>query len=776
MKSTDITKGLTSAEVEERKARGECNTAPATSTRTVGQIVRGNLFTLFNLINIVLAALIAATGSYRNMLFMGVVVCNLAIGIFQELRSKREIDRLSLISAPRAHLLRDGRERELPTGEIVLGDIMLLSAGRQVCADGVVVQGELEVDESLLTGESDPVRKAQGDSLLSGSFVVSGAAKAQATAVGADAYAGKISAGAKTAARKPSEMMESINRIIRVVSVCIVPFSAVLFLKAIYVAGQELDSAIISTSAALIGMIPEGLVLLTSLALAVSSIRLARHNTLCQDLYCVEALARVDTLCLDKTGTITTGNMQVAEVVPLEGGFDYREALTALADGCDDVNATMAAIKREFGGKSALRCVGRIPFTSAKKWSAAMFEGYGTLVLGAAEFILPERELGSVAPLTADYSARGYRVLLLARTAGESAPSEGYSPKDSRPSPKALVILSDEVRLTAPQTLEYFKRQGVDVKVISGDAPATAAAVAKRAGLEGADRCIDASQLTDGELAAAAESHTVFGRVTPYQKQALIRALKSAGHKVAMTGDGVNDVLALREADCSVAMQSGSDAARCVSQLVLLDSDFANMPLAVEEGRRVINNIQRSAALFLVKTVFSFLLAVLFLFLPAAYPFQPIQMTLISGLAIGIPSFLLALEPNHSRVKGSFISNVMRRAAPGGAAVTLGVVAVLAAQWLLDIPQECASTMAVLVTAAVMFAVLFGVCRPFNRRRAAMLAALIGLFILACALLPQLFCLAPLTAPQAAVTAGIAAVAAAMMLWWSRTRSDLVRS
>ncbi len=759
MNITDPNKGLTSVQAAERIARGECNGTPPVATRTVWQIVKGNLFTLFNLINIVLAVLIACTGSYRNMLFMGVVICNLAIGIFQEIRSKREMDRLSLISAPKAHLLRDGEEKELPTSEIVIDDIMLLSSGRQVCADGVLAEGSCEVDESLVTGESDPVCKVKGDTLLSGSFVVSGAAKVQVTAVGAAAYAGKISAGAKAAAYRPSEMMKSIKKIIRVVSICIVPFSVVLFLKAIYVTGQDIDRAIVSTSAALIGMIPDGLVLLTSLALAVSSIRLARRHTLCQDLYCVEALARVDTLCLDKTGTITTGNMEVSELISLDSSFDSSKALSALAGSSVDVNATLAAIKREFSDENGLQCCGTIPFTSAKKWSAAMFSDYGTVALGAAEFMFTEAELGDVKDLIVDYSEKGMRVLMLAHSSriadGRELPSDLL--------PKALVILSDEVRPTAPNTLEYFRQQGVSVKVISGDAPTTVAAVAKKAGLENADQYIDASELDDDELASAALNYTVFGRVNPYQKQAIIRALKAAGHKVAMTGDGVNDVLALREADCSVAMQSGSDAARCISQLVLLDSDFANMPLAVEEGRRVINNIQRSAALFLVKTIFSFLLAALLLFIPAAYPFQPIQMTLISGLAIGIPSCLLALEPNYSRVKGSFISNVLKRALPGGLAVTLGISAVLAVQQMFNIPQDSASTMAVLVTASVMFSVLFVVCRPFNRMRMVMLVWLVCLFIAACIVLPQLFYIVRLDSVQMAATAVIAMISVLIM-------------
>ncbi len=755
MENTDINIGLTEEQARQRAEAGLSNGSLDIKTKSVGRIFRDNILTLFNIVNFVLAGLVALVGSFRNMLFMGVIISNIAIGIFQEIRSKRVIDRLSLISAPKAHVLRDGAEKELLVSELVKDDIMLLSMGRQVCADGAVLSGECEVDESLVTGESDPVLKRKGDELLSGSFVTSGEVKARALRVGAESYSGKITGGAKYIKKRSSEMMRAINKIIKAVSVCIFPFGAVLFAKAFFVAKQELEAGVTSTVAALIGMIPEGLVLLTGIALAVSTIRLARKQTLCQDLYCVEALARVDVLCLDKTGTITEGSMEVSEVISLDDKFDCDKALCAFSAAFSDPNPTLKAVKDRFSGNTDLTLCKTVPFSSAKKWSAAEFDGYGTVVFGAPDFVLGERELAPIADKIKEYALKGMRVLLLAH-------SENFTKEKELPegiAPKALVILSDKIRASAPDTLAYFKKQGVTLKVISGDDPVTVSNVAERAGLLGAESYVDASALSDEEVAAAAEKYTVFGRVTPYRKLELIKALRAGGHKVAMTGDGVNDVLALKEADCSVAMQSGSDAARCVSQLVLLNSDFASMPLVVEEGRRCINNIQRSASLFLVKTVFSFLLAVMFLFLPFAYPFKPIQMTLISAITIGIPSFLLALEPNHDIVRGGFLANVLRRAAPGGITVAFGVGMIMAARDVFGIGEEHASVMTVLLTAFVSFSVLFRVCMPFNKMRAAMYAGLLLLFAGAVIILHGLFYLVPLDNMEIIVLLVLAAAA-----------------
>lgn len=740
---TDHNKGLSQKDVDEKIRRGECNGSFSIKSKSVGSIFADNIFTLFNLINVIIAVLVALVGAYRNLLFMGVILCNIAIGIFQEIRSKRILDRLAVISAPKAHLIRDGAEKTFPVSDIVTGDIMLLSAGGQICADGVVSYGEIDVDESLLTGESETVTKKPGDELYSGSFVVSGSARAEVTRVGAQAYANSISASAKKPKKRRSEMMTAINTIISTVSICILPFALILFTKALFAAREDLRYCVTSTAAAVIGMIPEGLVLLTSIALAVSSIRLAKRRTLCQDLYCVESLARVDVLCLDKTGTITTGKMKVSDVKPLDEAFPAESALSALAGAMGHDNRTMEAIAERFPNGTA-ECTKKEPFSSARKWSGAQIEGFGTLILGAPSFVLPPEEYAKLSGECGEYSAKGQRVLLLAQ-------SDRPLPEKSLPdvlSPKALVILSDEIRESAPETLRYFSEQGVTLKVISGDDPITVSNVAMKAGLPCADKYVDAAQLSDDEIPRAAQEYTVFGRVTPARKLELVRVLKAAGHKVAMTGDGVNDVLALREADCSVAMQSGSDAARCVSQLVLMDSDFASMPLAVQEGRRCINNIQRSAALFLVKTVFSFLLAFIFMFAASAYPFQPIQLTLISSLFIGVPSFLLALEPNHDRVRGSFFANVMKRALPGGITVVLGVVSLLVLQNVYAIPQERLSVMAVFNTAAVCFGVLIGVCRPFKKWHTVMIIAVAAAFCGASWLFGGLFYIVPLNSRE----------------------------
>lgn len=744
-------RGLTAREVSERVKNGQSNGSMDIKTKSIPRIFRDNIFTLFNLINVILAVLIAIVGSWRNMLFMGVIVSNIAIGIFQEIRSKRVIDRLSIISAPKAHLIRDGCEQILPVSEIVTDDIMLLASGRQVCADGVIINGECEADESLITGESDPVTKRQGDELLSGSFIVSGSCTARAVRVGAESTSGKITSGAKYVKKHNSEMMKSINKIIRVVSICIVPFGLILFYKAFHVTGVSVEEGVTSTVAALIGMIPEGLVLLTSIALAVSAVRLGRRQTLCQDLYCVEALARVDILCLDKTGTLTEGCMEVHEVKPLDDSFDIDSALNAFSSAFPESNATFQAVREHWNSGSDLAVLKTIPFSSARKWSAARFDGLGTVVLGAPSFVLGN-DYAQISNICAEYSAKGLRVLVLAHS--PLPLGDGELPKNI--SAKALVVLSDKIRPSARDTLEYFKRQGVTLKVISGDDPVTVSSVAKRAGLDGGENYIDMGKVSDNDIADIAEKYTVFGRVTPEQKLKLVKALRSAGHKVAMTGDGVNDVLALKEADCSVAMQSGSDAARSVSQLVLMTSDFSSMPLAVEEGRRCINNIQRSAALFLVKTIFSFLLAAAFLIVPYGYPFKPIQMTLISALAIGAPSFLLALEPNKNLVHGSFLVNVMKKAAPGGISVAVGVGLLTAAESVFGFAPEEISTMAVYLTAFACFLVLGNVCRPFKKWRAAMLAVLIAAFAGAIWLFPNIFYIVPLTASEW-ITLGISA-------------------
>ena len=725
MNTTDINKGLTTAEAEERIKNGLSNGDIDVKTKSIKHIFFDNIFTFFNLINVVLAVLVLIAGSFRNALFMIIIICNIGIGIFQEIRSKRVIDKLSIISAPKAYILRDGKEITMPVSDVVVDDIMLLSAGKQVCADAVIVEGECEANESLITGESDAIPKKIGDELISGSFVVSGSVKAQATRVGAQSTSGKITSGAKYIKKRSSEMMNSIDKIIRIIAVCIIPFGAVLLLKDFFVLHETFENGITTTVAALIAMIPEGLVLLTSVALAISSIRLARKQTLCQDLYCVESLARVDVLCLDKTGTITEGTQEITETILLDNDFDIKKTLGAFVSAFQDANPTLTAIADKFSEKPENALIKSIPFSSARKWSAAEFEGLGSIAVGAPSFVLGEN-YSKIADKCEKYTIKGFRTLVVA----QSDKPLGEKTLPDNISAKAIIVMSDKIRKSAPKVLEYFKEQGVALKVISGDDPKTVSSIAVRAGLDNAENYIDMGKISDEELPDIVEKYSVFGRVTPNQKLAIIKALKEKGHKTAMTGDGVNDVPALKEADCSITVQAGSDAARAVSQIVLMDNDFASMPLVVAEGRRCINNIQRSASLFLVKTIFAFLLAVAFLFLPYTYPFRPIQMTLVGALTIGAPSFLLALEPNHNLVKGSFLENIMRKAAPGGVSAALGIGLVIVAQELFNFTADVTSTMATFLLGAACFGALWSVCYPFNKIRMVMFIVLASVFCL----------------------------------------------
>lgn len=757
MNSVDINKGLTVSQVKERTANGRSNGGFEIKTKSVFRIVCENVFTLFNLINLILAVMVFAVGSYRNALFMGVVICNIAIGIFQSIRAKRAIDKLSIISAPKARVIREGEEQIIPVGDVVLDDIMILSSGMQICADAVVLDGECETDESLITGESDAVFKKSGDELFSGSFVVSGRVKARAVRVGAESASGKITSGSKYIKKTDSEMMKSINLIIKIVSVCIMPFGAVMLFKSLCVFDRPVDEAVTSTAAALIGMIPEGLVLLTGIALAVSAIRLSRRETLCRDLYCVESLARVDVLCLDKTGTLTEGCMEIRNIEPLDGGCSDKElddALNAFVSAFPEPNSTLKALAERYNNGTVHALRGTVPFSSARKWSAAEFEGLGTLVLGAPEFVLGKGS--NISESCEKYTSSGLRTLVLAHSPLSPPKETGTLPDDLKA--LALIVLSDKLRPSAPATLDYFREQGVDIKIISGDDPAAVSQIAKRAGFENYNKYVDMGTVSDEDITHIAEKYSVFGRTTPDQKLLLIKALKAAGHKTAMTGDGVNDVLALREADCSIAMQSGSDAVRAVSQIVLMNSDFSSMPLVVREGRRCINNIRRSASLFLTKTIFSFLLTVVYLFLPLTYPFKPIQLTLISAVIIGIPSFLLAMETNKERVSNGFLSHIFKRSAAGGISAAFGVGLLTAAEKVWGISLEAASTMAMIITAAAFFGTLFEICRPFTKLHAVMYAALVILFAAAALLFPGLFYLVGLSLTEKTILSVLCAV------------------
>lgn len=750
-------KGLTSAEVAERVARGDVNADVDVKTRTIKQIVLGNVCTLFNLINVILALFVLITGSYKNMLFMLVIVLNTVIGIVQEVRSKRTTDRLSIVAGSHAKVIRDGAQVEVPLNDVVRDDLMVLGRGDQVPADAEVVAGAADLNESLLTGESNLIKKQIGHKLMSGSFVNAGTVTARVEHVGKENYAAKISAEAKQRKAVNSEIMNSLNGIIKFVSFIIFPLGAILFSREFFSHSVAFNDAVLSTTAALVGMIPEGLILLTSTVLAVAVVRLAKSKVLVQQLYCIETLARVDTLCLDKTGTITTGAMEVASV-ELVGSADAAEvdtALASLAVADEDPNETAQAIIEHYAQSAVARLsvVRIVPFSSDKKWSGATFADGRAYVMGAARFVLGDGY--AAVEGQANELAEDARVLLVARVDGFTDDGDVVG----TPEPLGFVCIHDQIRATAAQTIGYFKDQGVTVNVISGDDPRTVSGIAQKVGVPGADQYVDATTLeTPEQVAAAIERYHVFGRVKPEQKKQFVIALQERGHVVAMTGDGVNDTLALKQADCSVAMAAGSDAARNVAQLVLVDNDFASMPKVVAEGRRSINNLQRSASLFLVKTLLSMSLAVLFIFLPWQYPFQPIQMTLISAFTIGLPSFVLALEPNKDRIRGRFLENVIVKSLPGALCAVLNVVAVNVIGYTsLGLDYSQVSTLCVLLTAWVGFLLIVRLSIPFTPLRAALVVVVVGGTVLGATLLHGLFGIEPFTISMTVVFVACAA-------------------
>ena len=743
--SSEQLHGLTDAEVRQRIEQGLVNHNSDIKSKSIKRIVLENLITPFNILNFVLAVLILIVGSYKNLLFMGVIICNIFIGTVQEIRAKKTIDKLSLIAEPKAHVIRNGIKQEIAIHDIVMDDITFLGAGNQVCSDAVVIEGECEVNESLLTGESEPVLKQPGDHLLSGSFIISGNCHARVEHVGKDNYAAQITDNAKYVKKPNSEIMRWTNRIIKYIGFTLIPVGIALFCKQVFISHQGFNDAIVGVVAALIGMIPEGLILLTSVVFAVSIIRLSQHKTLVQELYCIETLARVDVLCLDKTGTITEGTMEVTDVLPLHNttNEELNIALGSLIHALEDDNPTFNAVKTYCNQYDKLTCNHIVPFSSARKWSGASFDENGSYIFGATEFIL--KDSTPYQEIIEEHSEKGQRVLMLAHSPHQIQDKE--LPEEIHP--MAFLFISDKIRAEAPDTLAYFAEQGVDIKIISGDNAITVANIAKKAGLKTAEQYVDATTLqTPEEIKEAAKKYSVFGRVTPQQKLDLVKALKEQGHTVAMTGDGVNDVLALKESDCSIAMASGSDAARTVSQLVLLDSNFASMPKILKEGRRSINNLQRSSSLFLTKTIFSTINAILFIFLHFDYPFQPIQLTLISALTIGAPSLILALEPNKERIKGKYIVNVIRKSIPGAMTMVFNIVALAILCSFIQFNNTEISTLAVMITGFAGLLVLLKVSLPFNWIRCALFFTMLGAFIFAIFILKDLFSLASITLPM----------------------------
>ena len=722
--SPDPEQGLTLHQVKERQQNGWANDPVDSPTKTVGQIVRENVFTFFNFIFVVLAALLVAVGSFDDMLFLLIAVANTGIGIVQQLRSKQTVDKLNLLAAPRANVVREGNLISVPAAQLVRDDVAELASGDQIPADATVLSGQVQVNEALITGEADAVTKEPGDHLLSGSFVISGKCRARMDQVGADSYASKLTLAAKKdGGPGKSEMMRSLDSLIRFIGIVLIPIGAALFYNQFVNQDLGLRQSVVSTVAALIGMIPEGLFLLTSVALAVSVVRLAQNRTLIHEMNAIETLARVDVLCVDKTGTVTSPQMQVREVVPLDpescSETDITDILGAFYRVLDPDNDTAKAIADKFPRGPGWPDRGAVPFTSATKWSAVNFLDRGAYVVGAPEYILGQ-DFAALEKRTAPYAAQGCRVLLLAQCDGaEIGRLHGVV------IPLALLVLENPIRPNAPKVFDYFHTQGVDVKVISGDNPVTVSAVAAQAGIRNAEQWVDARELqTDQDIAAAVREYTVFGRVVPNQKRKIVRALQSQGHTVAMTGDGVNDVLALKDADCGVAMASGADAACQVAQLVLLDSDFAAMPKVVAEGRRVINNIQRASALYLVKNILSFFLALITLFAAFPYPFVPIQLTLISALTIGVPSFFLALEPNHDLVKGKFLHNVLRRAFPGGLTAIFVILFAELFVYTFDLTLAELSTICVILMAVNGLMVIYYAARPLDAKRLVLLVAM----------------------------------------------------
>lgn len=764
--------GLTSAEVEAQIRADKVNHPFTAPTRTVKQIVRENLITPFNILNCVLAALviIAATTNFKlliNLTFLGVVITNIVVGIIQEIRAKHTIDKLAILTEPHVKVVRDGTEQTISVNELVIGDIMLLESGNQISVDASFISGQgFEVDESLLTGESDHIVKKTGDDLFSGSVVMAGTGYAKVESVGKDTFAARIALEAKREVKKPSMIMTSLNRIIKTLSFVMIPVGIALFISSYNKASDgNLPATVVSVVAALIGMIPEGLMLLTSIAFAVGVINLGRKKMLVQTLPSIETLARVDTICLDKTGTITNGNMDVKSLLlfdPARPGAlvdalsssdpalsqeaaRLKLCIAAMVHAQKGGNATQDAMQAFFKDPPAWTIAKTVPFSSKRKWSGVELPGHGTFVMGAPEFILGA-DYASMSGGINELAAQGLRVIMIAR-ADQPFPGDGILPPDIRP--VAAVTLVDQLRENVHRTLTYFREQGVTVKVISGDNPRTVSAVARSAGVEGAENWIDMREVEDGaNLTDLVEEYTLFGRVTPFQKRQLLQALQKNGHVVSMTGDGVNDVLALKEADCSVAMAAGSDAARSAADLVLLDNNIESMVDAVYEGRRVINNIERVASLFLVKTVYSCLLSVIYIFLPFVYPMLPIQISLISGLTIGFPSFILALKPNKERVKGNFLRNVIFRSVPGGITAAMMIVLSQVASYLLPLSYTQGSTLAVLILAFMGLLILLQVSRPMDWMRR-------GLFVLCCIgligailIMPHIFFLANVISPM----------------------------
>lgn len=705
--------GLTQAEVEARIADGQVNAIQDSSNRSVKDIVMGNTLTFFNFINIVLLALVLSVRSYKNMLFIFIIIANTLIGIFQEIKAKITLDKLKILTVSHVDVIRDGVKKSVTVSELVKDDVILLKSGGQIPADGVILDGEVDVNESLLTGESDSIHKTCGSKVLSGSFVTSGKAMCLLTEVGHDCYMEKLSSEAKQFKRYKTELQRNLDTILKFISIIIVPLGIILFAKQYWISGSTYEQAALDTVAAVLGMIPEGLVLLTSVALALGAVRLARRSTLVRELFCIETLARVDTLCLDKTGTITEGHLCVQGEESVKEDVDLEQLMGRMVSALGDENETFQALRQHYKRNQSTNTKLVLPFSSERKFSGVVFEGEGTYLMGAYQFIFPQAD-PAVLEKIAEYASQGLRVLTIAHSPNEMTDytlAEDFEIV-------GFVFMTDVVRKNAPDILGYFEEQGVDLKVISGDDPVTVAAIAARAGLKDADKYIDATTIhTDEEMEDAILKYSVFGRVTPKQKQQMVRLLKQNGRTVAMTGDGVNDVLALKDADVSIAMASGSEAAKNTANLVLLNSDFASLPHIVNEGRRVINNIKAAASMFLIKTGFSVLTALLTIIVGQNYPFQPIQLSVINGCAVAIPTMLLQLEPSFQKVNKHFFREVLRMSMPAAITITAMITIINNIGHSIGTPREMLSTVCVLATGWVYLITLRQVYSPMTGYR-----------------------------------------------------------
>ena len=735
--------GLTNEQVEDRKSKGLTNFTPNTNVKTYKSIFVENIFTFFNLLCFAIFASLAIVGAWSNCIFMFVIIANIAIGIIQEIRAKRTIEKLSLLTAPIVKVVRDGIEQTIDVNEVVLDDIIILSTGKQIVADCIVLEGSIEVNESLLTGESLPIKKKPGDTILGGSFVVSGSCHARVDKVGANTYIQQLSSKAKKYRRPKSELFNSLKLIIKVIGIILIPLTILMYINN-YVASSHVGTpriieTITSTAGSIIGMVPSGMFLLCSVALTVSVIRLARRKALVQDLYCVEMLARVNVLCLDKTGTITDGTMKVYNCIQLSNtDITLKRAVGSILSALPDNNQTSQALINYFGYNKELKPVATLPFSSQRKLSAVTFDGHGTYILGAPEFVMPEMNDKKTLNMIEQYSKDGYRVLLLAH-------SDSKIQKDNVPANKtavALLILEDRIRDEAIATIEWFKNNGVKVKIISGDNPLTVAEIAKRVGVANTEQFINLEGMNEKQVIAAANKYTVFGRVTPDQKAILVRAIKANGNTVAMTGDGVNDILALKEADCAIAMASGSEAVRSVSHMVLLNSDFGSMPETVREGRRVINNVQKSSSLFFMKTIFSIVFSVFMLIINKVYPLKTVNNFLLETFVIGIPSFLLAFLPNDKPIEGKFIYNLFKNALPAAITLILNGVAVYLFVWLTKGTLDCTNVLTTMMMITVTFTglvQLLRLCKPYTAFTGTLFVTMLACCLVAMLCFPAFF-------------------------------------